>query len=249
MSSPPEDRTRPGLRATLHRLPHLTLLRGALFVLFALAGCVVAVLVDLPDVVTLRAWLDSLGAVGWAALVAGFALVTLAPVPRTALSVLAGVLAGFWGGLALGLGSGVLGALAGFAMARWLGRDTVVRLAGPRLARADALLADRGVLAVLTGRLIPVTPFTLVSYAGGLSGIRLRDYLLGSAVGLVPGTVLHVTIGATVGAAGHDGQRGLLLSLIPLACALVALAGARVWRHRRAAAGADSRAEAAPSTR
>jgi uncharacterized membrane protein YdjX (TVP38/TMEM64 family) len=248
VSSAPEGPRRPGLRATLSRLPHRTLVRGALFVLLALAGCVIAILVDLPDVATLRAWLDSLGAAGWAALLVGLALVTLAPVPRTALSVLAGVLAGFWGGLALALGSGVLGALAGFALARWLGRDTVVRLAGPRLARADALLTDRGVLAVLTGRLIPVTPFTLVSYAGGLSGIRLRDYLLGSAVGLVPGTVLHVTIGATVGAAGQGGQRGLLLSLIPLACALVAVGGARVWRRRRAADGAGSRAEAARST-
>jgi uncharacterized membrane protein YdjX (TVP38/TMEM64 family) len=46
----------------------------------------------------------------------------------------------------------------------------------------------------------------------------------------VPGTVLHVTIGATAGSAG-DGP-GLLLSLVPLALALVGLAGARVWRSR-----------------
>lgn len=241
MSSAPEDRRRPGFRATLSRLPRRTVVRGALFVLVALAGCAVALVVDLPDAATLRAWPDSLGPLGWAALLAGFALATLAPVPRTPLSLLAGVLAGFWGGLALALGSGVLGALACFALARWLGRETVVRLAGPRLARADALLTDRGVLAVLIGRLVPLTPFTLVSYAGGLSGIRLRDYLIGSAVGLVPGTVLYVSIGATVGAAGHGDQRGLLLGLIPLACALMALAGARVWRRRRAAAAPGTR--------
>jgi uncharacterized membrane protein YdjX (TVP38/TMEM64 family) len=201
-------------------------------VLLVLVGCAVALLVDIPDVPTLRGWLDSLGAPGWAALLVGLALATLAPVPRTALSVLAGVLAGFWGGLALALGSGVLGALAGFGLARWLGRETVTRLAGPRLARADALLSERGMLAVLTGRLIPVTPFTLVSYAGGLSGIRLRSYLAGSALGLVPGTVLHVTIGATVGAVGDTGGPVLLLSLVPLTLALAALVVARV-RHRR----------------
>ncbi|QXG77944.1 VTT domain-containing protein [Modestobacter sp. L9-4] len=215
------------------RLPRRALLRTAALVVLLAAGCVLALLVDVPDVATLRTWLDDRGATGWAVLLVGLALATLAPVPRTALSVLAGVLAGFWGGLGLALGSGVLGALAGFGLARWLGRETVTRLAGPRLAKADALLTRRGALAVMTGRLIPVTPFTLVSYAGGLSGIPVGPYLLGSAVGLVPGTVLHVTIGATVGAAGDGGGPGLLLSLVPLALGAVGLAGARWWQLRR----------------
>ena len=214
---------------TVRRLPRATLLRTALLVVLLVAGGVAALLVDVPDVSALRDWRASLGAPGWAALLIGMALATLAPVPRTALSVLCGVLAGFWGGLTLALASGVLGALAGFALARWLGRETVTRLAGPRLARADALLARRGTLAVLSGRLIPITPFTLVSYAGGLSGIRLRSYLVGSTLGLVPGTVLHVTIGATV---GTGSRHALLLSLIPLGLTLVALPLVRIVRTR-----------------
>jgi uncharacterized membrane protein YdjX (TVP38/TMEM64 family) len=222
----------------LRRLPRATLLRTALLVVLLVAGGVAALLVDLPDVSALRDWRASLGAPGWAALLLGLALATLAPVPRTALSVLCGVLAGFWGGLGLALGSGVLGALAGFALARWLGRETVTRLAGPRLTRADALLARRGTFAVLIGRLLPFTPFTLVSYAGGLSGIPLRGYLVGSVLGLVPGTVLHVTIGATVGAG--DGH-ALLLSLVPLGLALVALPLVRRWHARRTAAARTGR--------
>jgi uncharacterized membrane protein YdjX (TVP38/TMEM64 family) len=211
----------------LRRLPRATLLRTALLVVLLVVGGVVALLVDVPDVSALRDWRASLGAPGWAALLIGMALATLAPVPRTALSVLCGVLAGFWGGLALALGSGVLGALAGFGLARFLGRETVTRLAGHRLARADALLARRGTLAVLSGRLIPITPFTLVSYAGGLSGIPVRSYLVGSTLGLVPGTVLHVTIGATV---GTGSRHALLLSMIPLGLALVVLALVRIFR-------------------
>jgi uncharacterized membrane protein YdjX (TVP38/TMEM64 family) len=212
------------------RLPPRAARHAALFAVLLVAGVLAALLIDLPDVPALRARLADTGPVGWTALLVGLALATLAPVPRTALSVLAGVLAGFWGGLALALCSGVLGALAGFALARWLGREAVTRLAGPRLARADALLTRRGTVAVMTGRLIPVTPFTLVSYAAGLSGIRPRAYLVGSTVGLVPGTVLHVAVGSSVGAAG-DGP-GVLLSLVPLAAtALVALAVHR-WRRR-----------------
>lgn len=206
--------------------------RALLLLALVAVGCAVALVVDVPDVTTLRDWLADAGPAGWAALVACLALATLAPVPRTALSLLAGVLAGFWGGLALALSSGVLGAAAGFTLARWLGREAVTRLAGPRLARADAQLSQHGFVAVVTGRLVPVTPFTLVSYAAGLSGIRWRDYLLGSAVGLVPGTLLHVTIGATVGAAGHTGGWTLAASLVPLTLALTVF-GALAHRRRR----------------
>ena len=217
------------------RLSRRALLRAGLLGLLLVAGCLAAVLTDLPGVPAVRTWLGSAGPPGWAGLLVGLALATLVPVPRSALSALAGVLAGFWGGLVLALASGVLGALAGFALARWLGREAVARLAGPRLARADALLARRGTTAVLTGRLLPVVPFTLISYAGGLSGIGLRPYLTGSAIGLVPGTVLHVAVGATVGAAGGTDGRVLLLSLVPLTVALAGLAVVHRVRRRRVA--------------
>jgi uncharacterized membrane protein YdjX (TVP38/TMEM64 family) len=230
----------PRLTARLRRLPRRAVVRSTLLLLVVAAGGLVALLVDVPSIGTVRSWLADTGPAGWLALLAGMSLITLAPVPRTALSLLAGVIAGFWGGLALALSSGVLGALAGFGLARWLGRETVTRLAGPRLARADALLTRRGALAVLSGRLIPVTPFTLVSYAGGLSGIRLRPYLLGSAVGLVPGTLLHVTIGATVGAGGSGGSLRLLVSVLPLALAGAALLAVRWWQRRRTGRGQPS---------
>jgi len=60
----------------------------------------------------------------------------------------------------------------------------------------------------------------------------LAAYLLGSAVGIVPGSVLYVSLGATVGAGGDRG--GLVLSLVPAALGLVALGAARWWHlHRR----------------
>ncbi|WP_036336045.1 TVP38/TMEM64 family protein [Modestobacter caceresii] len=240
MSAPPQDPAAAPLSrrpvARLRRLPARTLCRALLLVALVVAGGAVALTADLPDVATLRDWLADVGLLGWAALVAGLALATLAPVPRTALSLLAGVLAGFWGGLALALTSGVLGAAAGFLLARRLGREVVTRLAGPRLARADARLSERGLLAVLIGRLTPIVPFTVVSYAAGLSGMRWRDFLAGSALGLVPGTVLHVSIGATVGASGLGGVP-LLASLAPLTVALVVLGVATQRRRRTADAG------------
>jgi uncharacterized membrane protein YdjX (TVP38/TMEM64 family) len=87
--------------------------------------------------------------------------------------------------------------MGGFALGRHLGRDAVARLTGSRVARADRLFRDRGFLAVVLARISPV-PFWIVSYAAGLSSIRWLPATLGTVVGVVPGAVLHVGIGASV---------------------------------------------------
>lgn len=44
-------------------------------------------------------------------------------------------------------------------------------------------------------RLVPIVPFTAINYTAGLTGVRLRDYTLGTAVGIIPGTVANVALG------------------------------------------------------
>ncbi|WP_345771543.1 TVP38/TMEM64 family protein [Geodermatophilus sabuli] len=176
--------------------PSVALRLGLLGLLVA-AAVVLALTVDTPGVPALRGWLADAGPLGWAAVVLGVAGALMTPVPRTALSVLLGAAAGFPAGLAVAVAAGWLGGMGGFAVGRHLGRDAVVRLAGPRLARADRLFRRRGFLAVLTARVSPV-PFWVVSYAAGLSSVRWLPHALGTAVGVVPGSVLHVGIGAAV---------------------------------------------------
>jgi uncharacterized membrane protein YdjX (TVP38/TMEM64 family) len=164
---------------------------------------VLALAVDRPGATALRDWLDGAGPGGWLVVVLGVALASLTPVPRTAVAVLLGAALGFPAGLAVAVCGGLLGGMAGFALARALGRGTAARLAGPLLrrrpllARADRLLRDRGFLAVLTARVTPL-PFVAVTYAAGLTGVRPAPYALGTAIGIVPGSVLHVGIGAAV---------------------------------------------------
>jgi uncharacterized membrane protein YdjX (TVP38/TMEM64 family) len=170
---------------------------GALVLL--LAGSLwAAVSIGLPDVEAMRTWLGAGGPLRWLAVALGVAVALLTPISRTAVSVLLGAVAGFPAGLALALAGGLLGGLAGFALSRALGRETVLRLAGRRIARVDRLLGERGFLAVLGARLMPVAPFAVISYVAGLSGVRLRAYLLGTAVGLAPWSVLYVAIGASL---------------------------------------------------
>ena len=161
------------------------------------AATVVALTVEPPGVPALQGWLDHAGLLGWTAVVLAVSGALMTPVPRTALSVLLGAAAGFPAGLAVAVLAGWVGGMGGFALGRYLGRDAVARLTGPRLARADRLFRNRGFLAVVIARLSPV-PFWIVSYAAGLSSVRWLPATLGTAVGVVPGAVLYVGIGASV---------------------------------------------------
>jgi uncharacterized membrane protein YdjX (TVP38/TMEM64 family) len=118
----------------------------------------------------------------------------------------------------------VAGAAVGFALARSLGRDAVTRVDSPQLARLDALLRHRGLIAVIGVRLVPVLPFAAVNYACGLSALPPRDYLLGTTVGILPAATAFVAVGAFGAASGSApvllAVAGLavlaVLSLVPL---------------------------------
>jgi uncharacterized membrane protein YdjX (TVP38/TMEM64 family) len=170
----------------------------------------------------------------WVAMVLGLALILLTPVPRTATSVFLGVVVGFGPGLVVALAGGLLGALAAFAVSRMLGRVAAVRLAGSRLSRVDRFVAERGFTGVLVGRLLPVVPFVVLSYGAGLTAIRPAPYALATAIGLVPGTVAQVGVGASVGALA---SWGTAFTLGPLTVVVLAWLGALAWRRRRTGAG------------
>ncbi len=183
-TSPP----RPGRRSVW--------VRGVVFVVLIVAAAVVAVLVGRPDVEAMRHWLATSGPLAAALFVAVYAAMTLTPMPKNVLSALAGAIFGFAAGLALVYVGAMIGALMSFWLGRTLGRDAVVALAGARVARLDDLLTRRGTLSIIIARLIPVLPFTVVNYGSGLSGVRLRDYVVGTVLGIAPGTVIFVAVGA-----------------------------------------------------
>ncbi|GAA3184453.1 hypothetical protein GCM10010531_43320 [Blastococcus jejuensis] len=211
-----------------------TWLRAAVLVLLLAAGVGAALVLDLPSVATVRSQVAGAGAPGVAVMVLAVALVLLAPVPRSAVSVLVGLVAGFATGVGVAFAGGLLAALAAFGFSRWLGRSAALRLAGPRLSRVDGLVADRGFVAVLAGRLLPVVPFVALSYGAGLTGVRLAPYGVATALGLVPSTVLQVGVGASVGFAVDPATTSLVLSLAALVVVAVGV-GTLLWRRRRAA--------------
>jgi uncharacterized membrane protein YdjX (TVP38/TMEM64 family) len=209
-----------------------TSVRGAVLGLLLAVATVSALTVELPDVAAVRSWVDGAGGAAWAALLLGLTVVLMAPVPRTAVSVLVGMVLGFGPGLALSLGGGLLAGLAAFGLSRTLGRGATVNLAGRRLHRVDRLMADRGFVAVLAGRLLPVMPFVVLSYGSGLTGIRWAPYALATALGLVPSTIVQVGVGAS---AGLLAERAGVVTVVSVFAAVLALGGWALltWRRRR----------------
>ncbi len=122
-------------------------------------------------------------------LIAVFALAALMGVPVVLLIVGTEVLLGPVLGSACALTGSVLSAALGFGIGRAFGPQTVRRIAGDAIDRISRRLARRGLLAVLVVRLVPIGPFTVINVAVGASHIRLRHFLLGTLIGMAPGTL------------------------------------------------------------
>jgi uncharacterized membrane protein YdjX (TVP38/TMEM64 family) len=148
-------------------------------------------------------------------------LLTLVPVSKNLLSGVAGALFGLAGGIAISWVASMLSAVVGFAIARRLGRETVAEMTGPRLARVEDIMRHQGVAAVVVARLTPVLPFTIVNYGAGVSAVSLRDFLVGTAVGIVPGTVGYAAIGASAGRSAAIFAASLVVGTLLLVGALV----------------------------
>lgn len=139
-------------------------------------------------------------------------------VPRTALGITAGLLFGMVWGLVWSMIGAELGAAAGFAMARWIGARGVLERwpqIGPTVERVE----NGGWRAVAILRLTPV-PHSVANTALALTRISWRDYLFGSALGMIPMTVAQVEIGASGNVALH-GQGNWLLACLLLAGGLL----------------------------
>lgn|SRR5262245_10530134 len=143
---------------------------------------------------------EALGVWGPVAFIALYVLATIAFVPGSVLTLVAGAVFGLWRGVLLVFTGAVLGSSAAFAIARALGRDRVAAWLArdERLAAIARAVAGKGATIVLLLRLSPIFPYNVLNYALGLSGIRYRDFLLGS-VGMLPGTFLYTYYGKIVG--------------------------------------------------
>jgi uncharacterized membrane protein YdjX (TVP38/TMEM64 family) len=184
-------------------------------------------LFDLPAL--LREVLDRISGLGpWGPVV--FVILYIAAcvlfIPGSLLTLGAGVLFGVAEGSVLVSIASTAGATCAFLIGRYFARDWIAsKLADrPAFRPIDEAVAREGWKIVGLTRLSPVFPFNLLNYAFGLTRVRLRDYVLASWVGMMPGTVLYVYVGSLAGSLASVGQGGRVRTPAEWALYLVGLA-------------------------
>ncbi len=191
----------------------------------------------------LTAWVDARPLAAGLAYCALYALAVACSLPgATALTLFGGFLFGTALGSTLAVVGATLGASMLFLAARSALGDSLRQRAGPWFAKLEAGFREGAISYLLVLRLVPLFPFFIVNLVPAFFGVRLRDYVWTTALGIVPGAVVYSSVGAGLGAvldAADTPIRGLLRSppiLLPLlGLALLALLPLvyRRWRARK----------------
>lgn len=213
--------------------------RPTLLVVLLVTGVTLALTVGPPPLEEIRGWVRQAGWAGPVVYAAIFAAASLTPAPATVLTVGAGALFGWTVGVPVALAGSLVGAMISFGAARLLGRTTVEGLGGGRLVRLDEMVRRRGIAAVIGIRLVPTGPFAIVNAACGLTAVRVRDYAIGTTVGMVPGIVTFVAFGA------YGTSPGSLPFLLAVVSLVVLIGIGIVINRRNATREAKATAEAA----
>ena len=164
----------------------------------------------------LRIWIDSLGAFGPLAFAAVYAVATVAALPGSALSIVAGAIFGPVLGVITVIFAATLGASLAFLVSRYFARGSIERwLEGnEKFRRLDELTARHGDIMVAITRLVPLFPFNLLNYGFGLTRVAFRTYVIWSFICMLPGTILYVVGSAAVAEAIRGGGTPWILVLV-----------------------------------
>jgi len=185
--------------------------------------------------VGMEAWLRGFSDGPWAlpAAIAMFAALAFLGAPQFVLIAAAVAAFGPWRGAGYSWAGVMVSATLGF----WLGRRFAGRLlslhSGPRLRRFVRMIGRNGLAASLLVRLAPAAPFVLVNMAAGATPMPILDFVMGTAVGIVPKIAITALGAAGVSAAGAHASLAAvgLLALALIAWGVLGL-GARAWTSR-----------------
>lgn len=179
------------------------------------------VFLDVPPLSTLREWADTLGpwfpVVFWLL----YVLITQFPIPRTLMTVSAGILFGTVRGILIAITATTVSAVISLLIVRTLLRDWIApRLTHPAVERINRRLEQRGWLAIFSLRLIAAVPFSVLNYAAALTRVPVLPFAAATLIGSLPGTVLVTIFGDTL-----TGEANPVVIAIMAVLAVVGIAG------------------------
>ncbi|MDJ0732007.1 MAG: TVP38/TMEM64 family protein [Crocosphaera sp.] len=157
-------------------------------------------------------WIQDLGTIGYLIFILVYMLSAVLLIPASILTLGAGVIFDVVKGSILVSIASVLGAILAFLIGRYFARGWVSQQIEkyPKFQAVDEAVAKEGWKIVGLTRLSPIFPFVILNYAFAITQVSLRDYIIASWIGMLPGTVMYVYIGsligniATLGAGGRE---------------------------------------------
>ncbi len=176
---------------------------------------------DSFNIASIEQWINQAGWWAPALFVFVYVLATVLFLPGSVFTLAGGVIFGPVFGSLYNLIGASIGAALSFLIARYLASDIVPQHSGGKLKQLISGVEAEGWRFVAFVRLVPVFPFNVLNYALGLTKIRFAEYLLASAVFMIPGTIAYTYIGYAGREALGDGE-GLIQTIL-IALALFAI--------------------------
>ncbi|XP_051123580.1 uncharacterized protein LOC127246333 isoform X2 [Andrographis paniculata] len=143
-------------------------------------------------------FIDGYGPAGYALFVAVYAGLEILAIPAIPLTMSAGLLFGSVTGTIIVSLSGTVAASVAFLIARYFARERILKLVegNKKFLAIDKAIGENGFKVVTLLRLSPLLPFSLGNYLYGLTSVKFVPYVLGSWLGMLPGTWAYVSAGA-----------------------------------------------------
>ncbi|MFP4346175.1 MAG: TVP38/TMEM64 family protein [Anaerolineales bacterium] len=162
---------------------------------------------------------------------------SLVPFLGPVLTAAGGLLFGVWWGTTYTVLFGTVVALLPLGLARWLGRRWVIaQLDDTRLQSLYEATARRSSLIfVILLRLVPLVPWEIQNYLVGLTKIDVGAFVLGTLVGMVPGTLAYTLLGSAIVAPG-SWEFFVAVGLVIITKVIVPAAGG-TYLYKQAQAG------------
>jgi uncharacterized membrane protein YdjX (TVP38/TMEM64 family) len=152
------------------------------------------------------AWAEEFAAAPWApfAVMAAYTPASIVMFPRSLVTLFAVVAFDAWLGFTFAMSGILIAALLTYISGMRFDRATVRRLGGQKVDRIVRVLRGRGLVAMTALRLVPLAPFAVEGVIAGAIRIRLRDFMIGTFLGMLPGTLAATVFGDQFATALHD---------------------------------------------
>ncbi|MAZ33599.1 MAG: hypothetical protein CMO06_10695 [Thalassospira sp.] len=156
---------------------------------------------------TLQAFVAENPVLSVVAFMASYAIAVALSLPvGSLLTIVGGFLFGAWFGTTYVVIAATIGATVVYLAARYAFYDLMHAKAGNAIRKMEAGFAENAFSYLMVLRLVPLFPFWLVNLVPALLGVKFRSFVMGTAIGIIPGTFVYVSIGDGLGALFDQGK-------------------------------------------